>query len=78
MVALFYLYRKRKILMGWLPNATFMDVCLNELAFIGRVKIIKKTFESICNYEGHKKTKRSIRRAFALLPVTDIGYIVIK
>lgn len=36
MVALFCLYRKRKIFMGWLPKATFMDVCLNELAFIGK------------------------------------------
>lgn len=44
MVALFYLYRKREILMGWLPNATFMDVCLNELAFIGQVHNYKENF----------------------------------
>jgi len=42
MVALFYFYRKREILMGWLPNAVFMDACLNEPVFIGQVHNYKE------------------------------------
>lgn len=42
---LFFIFNSNcKILMGWLSNATFMDVCLNELAFIGQVNNYKENF----------------------------------